>query len=301
MSLAQIPWFRVHTCVLNDPGRLLAVHIVHTSLCSGWSSVMLIYELLVMDSSDPTYNPIWRQGAYVMPFASRIGVVRSSYGWSQSSSISQYQYLYWSYECVSLSHIILSGLTILAACWHWAYSDLDVFLSTRMNNISLDLNRIFGIHLLLSSLICTGYGLAHLSGLFGPGMYTSDLHHILGSVRFVKPTLSLIALSTLTYAVIPSHHIVAGCFGILVSLWHISSTPSPVLFQLMRMGNLEGVLSTSIVAVFYAAFVTSATMWYGSATSPHELYGTTRYDWDNAFFSLNIESRVAAVRPRSLT
>jgi photosystem II CP47 chlorophyll apoprotein len=284
--------------VLNDPGRLLAVHLVHTSLCAGWSSVMLLYELLLMDTSDSTYNPIWRQGAYVMPFASRLGVVRSSYGWS--ISLSQRQYLYWSYECVSLSHVILSGLIILASCWHWAYSDLDVFLSTRMLTTSLDLNRVFGIHLLLSSILCMGYGLSHLSGLFGPGMYTSDLHHILGSVRFVKPTLSLIALSTLTYAVIPSHHIVAGCFGILVSLWHISSTPSPALFQLMRMGNLEAVLSTSIVAVFYASFVTSATMWYGSATSPHELYGCTRYDWDNAFFSLNIESRVAAVRPRSL-
>jgi len=63
--------------VLNDPGRLLAVHLVHTSLCAGWSSVMLLYELLLMDTSDSTYNPIWRQGTYVMPFASRLGVVRS--------------------------------------------------------------------------------------------------------------------------------------------------------------------------------------------------------------------------------
>jgi len=245
--------------ILNDPGRLLAVHLIHTSLYLGWSSVMLLYELLLMDTSDPTYNPIWRQGAYVMPFASRIGVVRSSYGWSLS--ISQRQYLYWSYECVSLSHIILSGLIILAACWHWAYSDLDVFLSTRTgvnNTYSLDLNRIFGIHLLWSSIICMGYGLAHLSGLFGPGMYTSDLHHILGSVRFIKPALNLIALSTLTYTIIPSHHIVAGYLNTLTSLWHTSSTPSPILFQLIKMGNLETILSTSIVAIFYTPSMTSA-------------------------------------------
>ena len=27
-----LPWFRVHVVVLNDPGRLLAVHLVHTGL-----------------------------------------------------------------------------------------------------------------------------------------------------------------------------------------------------------------------------------------------------------------------------
>ena len=147
----------------------------------------------------------------------------------------------------------------MAACWHWAYSDLDAFLSTHMLRTSLDLNRIINIHLLLSSGICTGYGLAHISGLFGPGMYTSDIHHILGSIRFIKPALNLIGLSTFTYSMIPSHHIVSGSFKILVSLWHISSTPSPVLYKLMGMGNLEGVLSTSIVAVFYSSLVTSAT------------------------------------------
>ena len=128
-----------------------------------------------------------------------------------------------------------------------------------MSTTSLDLNRVINIHLLLSSTLCKGYGLSHISGLFGPGMYTSDLHHILGSIRFIKPTLNLIALSTLTYTIIPSHHIVAGYPSILVSLWHISSIPSPTLFQLIRMGNLEAVLSTSIVAVFYTSFMTSAT------------------------------------------
>lgn len=127
-----------------------------------------------------------------------------------------------------------------------------------MSTTSLDLNRLINIHLLLSSTLCIGYGLAHISGLFGPGMYTSDLHHILGSVRFIKPALNLIALSTLTYTIIPSHHIVAGSLNILASLWHISSIPSPILFQIIRMGNLEAILSTSIVAIFYTPFMTSA-------------------------------------------
>jgi photosystem II CP47 chlorophyll apoprotein len=30
-----LPWYRVHTVVLNDLGRLLSVHIMHTTLVSG--------------------------------------------------------------------------------------------------------------------------------------------------------------------------------------------------------------------------------------------------------------------------
>ena len=33
------PWYRVHTVVLNDPGRLLAVHIMHIAQVSGWAGV----------------------------------------------------------------------------------------------------------------------------------------------------------------------------------------------------------------------------------------------------------------------
>ena len=42
-----LPWYRVHTVVLNDPGRLIAVHIMHTSLVSGWAGSMAFYELAV--------------------------------------------------------------------------------------------------------------------------------------------------------------------------------------------------------------------------------------------------------------
>jgi hypothetical protein len=34
------------------------------------------------------------------------------------------------------------------------------------------------------------------------------------------------------------------------------------------MGNIETVLFSSIVVVFFAAFVVARTMWYGSATTP---------------------------------
>ncbi|XP_048629105.1 photosystem II CP47 reaction center protein-like [Brassica napus] len=43
-----LPWYRVHTVVLNDPGRLLSVHIMHTALVAGWAGSMALYELAVL-------------------------------------------------------------------------------------------------------------------------------------------------------------------------------------------------------------------------------------------------------------
>jgi len=69
-----LPWYRVHTVVLNDPGRLIAVHLMHTALVAGWAGSMALYELAVFDPSDPVLNPMWRQGMFVMPFMARLGV-----------------------------------------------------------------------------------------------------------------------------------------------------------------------------------------------------------------------------------
>ena len=73
-----LPWYRVHTVVLNDPGRLIAVHLMHTALVAGWAGSMALYELAVFDPSDPVLNPMWRQGMFVMPFMTRIGVMPSA-------------------------------------------------------------------------------------------------------------------------------------------------------------------------------------------------------------------------------
>ena len=37
-----LPWYRVHTVVINDPGRLLAVHLMHTALVAGWAGSMAV-------------------------------------------------------------------------------------------------------------------------------------------------------------------------------------------------------------------------------------------------------------------
>jgi photosystem II CP47 chlorophyll apoprotein len=34
VASTALPWYRAHTVVLNDPGRLLAVHLMHTALVS---------------------------------------------------------------------------------------------------------------------------------------------------------------------------------------------------------------------------------------------------------------------------
>jgi hypothetical protein len=40
-------------------------------------------------------------------------------------------------------------------------------------------------------------------------------------------------------------------------------------------------------------FVVAGTMWYGSATTPIELFGPTRYQWDQGYFQQEIYRRVS--------
>jgi len=133
-----LPWYRVHTVVLNDPGRLIAVHLMHTALVAGWAGSMALYELAVFDPSDPVLNPMWRQGMFVMPFMTRLGITDSWGGWSiTGESVSNPGI--WSFEGVALSHIILSGMCFLAAIWHWVYWDLELFRDPRTGEPALDL------------------------------------------------------------------------------------------------------------------------------------------------------------------
>jgi photosystem II CP47 chlorophyll apoprotein len=151
-----LTWFRVHAVVLNDPGRLIAVHLMHTGLIAGWAGSMAIYELAIFDPSDPIFNPMWRQGMFVLPFMSRLGVTTSWAGWSIDSIPSA-----WSYEAVAGVHIVLSGLLMLAAMWHWVFWDLDCFRDRRTNAPALDLPKLFGIHVILSAILCFGFGAFH--------------------------------------------------------------------------------------------------------------------------------------------
>jgi photosystem II CP47 chlorophyll apoprotein len=256
---------------------------------------MLLYELVTLNTSDMVFSPLWRQGAFVTPFCSRLGVVSSSFGWSLSSPSGALE-PFWSFEGVVLAHLLLAGLLALSSSWHWSFADLDLFVNARTGFLVLDLIRIFGIHLCLASLVCFSYGLLHLSA-DSVGMWTSDVFGLTGCVRSVKPAYSILSLFPSSYGAIPANHIVSGYLGLVVGLWHLSSRPSPSLYSSLGLGNLESVLSSSIASVFFIAFLVSSSVWYSCVTSPIELLGPSRYTWDNAYFSTEISSRVKKAAP----
>ncbi|MGA7935517.1 MAG: photosystem II chlorophyll-binding protein CP47, partial [Kovacikia sp.] len=235
----------------------------------------------------------WRQGMFVLPFMARLGVTGSWGGWSVTGETGA-DPGFWSFEGVAAAHIILSGLLFLAAVWHWVYWDLELFRDPRTGEPALDLPKMFGIHLFLSGLLCFGFGAFHLTGLFGPGMWVSDPYGLTGSIQPVAPEWGPSGFNPFNPGGIVAHHIAAGVVGIIAGLFHLSVRPPERLYKALRMGNIETVLSSSIAAVFFAAFVVAGTMWYGSAATPIELFGPTRYQWDSSYFKQEIERRVQA-------
>ena len=126
-------------------------------------------------------------------------------------------------------------------------------------------------------------------------MWTSDTYGLLGSSRSVRPEFNIQGLSPFSYGVIPSHHISAGIVALLAGPWHVSARPAPSLFRLIKMSNIEAYLSSSLTAVFLAALLVQASVWYSSGSvSPIELLGPSRFTWDSGFFAQNIETRVSS-------
>ena len=139
-----LPWYRVHTVVLNDPGRLISVHLMHTALVAGWAGSMTLYELAMFDPSDPVLNPMWRQGMFVLPFMSSLGVTQSWGGWTISGETAGNPGL-WSYEGVAAySYRSYQDLLFLASIWHWVYWDLELFRDPRTGKTALDFLKFLG-------------------------------------------------------------------------------------------------------------------------------------------------------------
>ncbi|KAL4181132.1 hypothetical protein AMTRI_Chr12g269720 [Amborella trichopoda] len=236
-------WYRVHTVVLNDLGRLLSVHIMHTALVSGWAGSMALYELAVFYPSDPILDPMWRQGMFVITFRTRLGINNSWNGWSIIGGTVMNPGI-WSYEGVAGSHIVIGCIGI------YKYSVMNVQ--------ALDFRKIFGIHFFLSGVAIFGFGAFHVTGLYA---------------QSVNPTWGFEGFDPFVLVGIASHHIATGTLGILAGLFHLSVHRPQRLYKGLRMGNIETVLSSSITAVFFAAFIVAGTMWYGLATTPIEIFG----------------------------
>lgn len=286
-----LPWYRVHTSVLNDPGRLIAVHLMHNALCAGFAGSMLLFELALYSPSDPVLNPMWRQGCFLMPFVARLGVTNSWQGWSITGETFS-DPGFWTFETVAIAHIIFSGLEFLAACWHWVNWDLVTFFDEETGEPTLDLPRIFGIHLLLAGLLCFGFGAFHLTGIFGPGMWVSDPYGLTGHLENVAPVWDASGFDPYNPGGVVAHHIAAGTVGIIGGLFHLVVRPSEELYKLLRMGNIEGALASGLAVFFFAGFIASGSMWYGTATTPVELWGPTRFQWDKGYYQQEINRRV---------
>jgi photosystem II CP47 chlorophyll apoprotein len=125
-------------------------------------------------------------------------------------------------------------------------------------------------------------------------MWVSDPYGLTGHVQPVAPEWGPAGFNPFNPGGIVAHHIAAGIVGIIAGLFHLSVRPPQRLYRALRMGNIETVLSSSIAAVFFAAFVVAGTMWYGNAATPVELFGPTRYQWDQGYFRQEMVRRVEA-------
>ncbi|PHT35542.1 Photosystem II CP47 reaction center protein [Capsicum baccatum] len=249
------PWYRVHTVVLNDPDQLLSVHIMHTTLVTGWANSMALYELAVFYPSYPVLDPMWRQGMFAIPSMTHLGITNSWGGWSITGGTVTNLGI-WSYEGVPGEHIVFYGLCFLEDIWHWAYWDLKIFCDERTGKPYLDLPKIFGIHLFLSRVAYFGFGAFHVTGLYGPRIWVSYPYGLMGKEQLVNPAWCMEGFDPFVPGGIVSHHIAAGTLVILAGLFHFSVRTPQRLYKGLWYG------SSSITVVFFAAFDVTKTMWY---------------------------------------
>ena len=288
----RLPWFRAHSVLFSDPGRLLSVHLIHTGLVSGWAGSIALFEIFSFDNNNNDLNPIWIQGCYVLPFITRLGVHSSWTGWFIGT---ENDMSWWSFEVVALAHIALSGLLFLASIWHWTFWDLSLF------RVGIDLPSVFGIHLALASFLCFSFGSFHLTGFWGPGFWCTDKIGLNGELAYLKPLWGPKGFNPENPGGLVRHHIAAGLVGFGASFFHLNVRPSIRLYKLLRIGNTESVLSSSLAAVFFASLIASGAIWYGTASTPVDLFGPSRFSWDQGFFHHAIEHRVGFAQQLGLS
>lgn len=97
-----------------------------------------------------------------------------------------------------------------------------------------------------------------------PGVWVSDAFGLAGQPSPVSYEWGPSAFDAFNPKGLASHHLAAGLLGVLGGAFHLTCRPSLAVYTLLRVGNLETVLASSVVAVAWAAVIASAGMWYGS-------------------------------------
>jgi photosystem II CP47 chlorophyll apoprotein len=157
----------------------------------------------------------------------RIGITESWSGWGLLRKVTDdlAKPGIWGFEGIATLHIILSGLLFLASIWHWVYWDLDLFRDPRSGKTALDLPKIFGIHLVLSGILCFGFGSFHVTGLAGPGIWVSDPYGLTGHLADVLPSWGPEGFDPYNPGGISAHHQAAGGLGIIAGAFHLCVRP----------------------------------------------------------------------------
>lgn len=285
---ARLPWFRAHALVGGDPGRLVAAHCVHTGILAGWAAGMLAYDLLLLDPSDPLFDPTWRQGSLALPFSQRLGLASSAFAWAASAGAPA-RAGGLALEDSLGAHAALAGLLLAAAAWHWAYWDLDLWvLPSRA--AALHLARVLGVHMSLGGGACFAFGGCHLGAA---GFWTTDSLARFGCARPLQPAFSLPDAGLQTYGSLAGHHLAAGALLALAGCWHAASLPGARLWGALGAGSVEGVLASSLSAAPAPALLNAALVWYGGPAAPADLFGATRFAWDSSFYEQELGGRAA--------
>ena len=113
--------------------------------------------------------------------------------------------------------------------WGCDAKQVKAFGDNRLDGVieepSLDLPKIFGIHLFLAGVACFGFGAFHVTGLYGPGIWVSDPYGLTGRIQSVNPAWGVEGFDPFVPGGVASHHIAAGTLGILAGLFHLSVRP----------------------------------------------------------------------------
>ena len=95
------------------------------------------------------------------------------------------------------------------------------------------------------------FGVLHCGGY--PGFWQSDAYGLTGGIESIAPMWGVEAFDPYNPAGVVTHHIASGLVGMVAGIFHLCVRPSLGLYSILRMGNIESVLASSIAVVSWAS------------------------------------------------